>query len=215
VSGTLAAILGGTRLAFGAATHEGGLQLWLSDGTAVGTEKVSIWGGDGFGAVSIGKPFATGARAFFACDDGVTGNEPWLFDPAAGGFAFVLPYGHSCGGSTLPVASANGLPTLGNPGFAVTVSQALPLSLAVPVGSEGSTNIPLGSGCQLLLDFPLVLLAAAPIDALGDASTPLPIPSIPALIGSSLFFQWAVLDPLGPFLSTFSVSNGVQVQIGN
>jgi hypothetical protein len=42
---------------------------------------------------------------------------------------------------------------------------------------------------------------------------PLPLPNNSVFIGQSLFFQWAVLDPQGPFLGDFAVSGGLQVQI--
>ena len=52
------------------------------------------------------------------------------------------------------------------------------------------------------------------LDGAGAGSAPLPIPAVPTLVGSNLFFQWAVLDPAGPFLG-LALSGGLQIQIGN
>ena len=98
---------------------------------------------------------------------------------------------------------------------AITVANALPLSLAVPIGSERSNSISLGGGCRMLVDFPFVLLPTAFVDAAGNAATPMPVPNSPAYLGQSLFFQWAVLDPNGPFLGDFALSGGLQMRMGD
>lgn len=215
VADTLIATLGGTQLLFAASDLQNGLQLWLSDGTTNNTKPVTAFGGAGYGAVSISDFYSTGSRTFFAADDGVNGVEPWLFDPANGGVAFVLPYGTACAGTPgEPVIAAAGLPTVGNGGFAVTVQNALPATLAIPVAGSGQTNIPVGGGCRLLVDFPFTLLPTEFTDASGSAATAVPVPNNPSLVGANLFFQWAVLDGAGPFLDGFAVSGGLQVQVG-
>ena len=216
VEGTLTAALGGTQLLFAATDLDSGLQLWLSDGTTANTRKATSFGGAGYGAVKIENFFSTGTRTFFSANEGINGLEPWVYDTATAGLAFVLPYGTACTGTPgLPEIGANGLPTIDNAAFEVAVSNALPLSLAVPAGAVGPNNINLGGGCRLWLDFPYVLLPAAFVDATGNAVSPLPIPNNPNLVGYNLFFQWAVLDPAGPFLGDFALSGGLQVQLGN
>ena len=215
IEGTLVAALGGTQLQFAASDLQNGLQLWLSNGTAATTQQVTSFGAPGYGAVHLGEFFAGGARTFFACDDGINGVEPWVYDPNNSSVAFVLPYGSACAGTPgEPVIAASGLPTIGNQSFAVTVAQALPHSLAIPVGANAPNSIALGSGCWLLLDIPLVFLPSQTTDAAGNASVGFAVPNNPALVGSSLFFQWAVLDPLGPLFGDFAVSGGLQVQVG-
>jgi hypothetical protein len=41
------------------------------------------------------------------------------------------------------------------------------------------------------------------------------VPNDPLLLGGSVFFQWAVFTPGGPFLGDFSLSGGLHVQIGS
>jgi ELWxxDGT repeat protein len=216
VPGTLLSAIGGTQLHFAANDFASGLQLWLSNGTAATTQQVTAFGGPGFGAVVLRDLYSDGARTFFACDDGVSGVEPWVYDPSSSSVSFVLPYGSACAGTAGdPQIGAVGLPTIGNGSFALTVAQALPQSLALPFGSEGASNLSLGGGCRLLLDVPLVPFSALATDAAGTATFALPIPNDPTLVGRSLFFQWAVLDPLGPVLGDFSASGGLQAQIGS
>jgi hypothetical protein len=124
---------------------------------AASTQQVTTFGGQGYGAVSLRALFSDSARTFFACDDGINGIEPWVYDPVTSSVAFVLPYGTACAGTAgEPVIGASGLPTIGNQSFAITVAQALSQSLAIPVGSLGASNIALGGGCRLLIDIPFV-----------------------------------------------------------
>ena len=216
VPGTLLSAIGDTQLHFAANNLSDGLQLWLSNGTAASTQQVTSFGGQGFGAVLLSDLYSDGARTFFACDDGVSGVEPWVYDPSNSSVSFVLPYGSPCAGSNGdPQIGAVGLPTVGNASFALTVSQAQPQSLALPFGSEGASNIPVGGGCRLLLDLPLVPLTTLTTGAAGGATFPLPIPNDPNLVGLSLFFQWGVLDPQGAALNGFSATGGLQAQVGN
>jgi ELWxxDGT repeat protein len=214
LAGTVTAALGGTQVLFGAVDLANGLQLWLSDGTAANTRKVSNFGGGGVGAVSLSQFFSLGSKTYFACDDGINGIEQWVYDPSGAGVAFVLPYGLGCAGSNgVPGNGAAGLPTLGNAAFANTIAQGLPNSAAVQFWSGGSSNIALGL-CRALLDFPIGSGATVFLDGAGAGSAAVPIPAVPTLVGSNLFFQWAVLDPAGPFLG-LALSGGLQIQIGS
>jgi ELWxxDGT repeat protein len=206
-------VLGGSQLLFGASDVLHGLQLWRSDGTATGTTQLSHIGGDR-GAVSFAEFFAAGTRVFFAADDGVNGLEPWVYDPVSGGLAFAVPYGTGCLGALgAPRSGAQGLPTVGNTAFALTVDRALPNAPAFLELSVASTNIAIGA-CRLLLTLPLIDAAARFTDGAGVASAVLPIPASSYLAGLNLFFQWAVVDAGGGLFGVLALSNGMQVQIG-
>ena len=133
----------------------------------------------------------------------------------AGVVPFVLPYGHGCIGSNgVPQLAATGTPTLGNAAFTFTLSSAMPNTIAVFVGSLGSTNLDFGS-CDLFVDLPIVILGGPITDAVGAAVQPFPIPNDPTWLGDNLFFQFAVLDPVGSVLGLFVTSNALQVQVGS
>lgn len=217
VPGTLVSVFGGTQLLFGACQHANGLQLWLSDGTASGTHQVSDFGtaGEGVGVAGMRDFFATGARMFFACDDGTNGYEPWVYDPIGGPVAFSVTYGPSCTGSNgQPQIGALGVPQLGNAAFAITCAQAMPNSITVLAASLGSTNI-LFDGCRVLVDLPITIWSNPLTDATGHAVGPFPIPNDPTMLGDNLYFQYAVLDPIGTVLGLFTLSNGLQIQLGS
>ena len=87
--------------------------------------------------------------------------------------------------------------------------------LALPAASLAANSIPLPSGCRLLIDLPVVVQPPVFTDALGSASSPLSLPSSISLVGVSVYYQWAVLEPgVGPFLGDFALSHGLQVQLG-
>ncbi|MCB9879297.1 MAG: hypothetical protein H6835_17005 [Planctomycetes bacterium] len=213
VSGTLVPVLGGTQVMFAASDLQNGMRLWQSDGVA--TNMLEGFSGEGYGAASVGSFTTIGGITWFACDDGVNGNEPWTYDPATGVLAFVLPYGSPCTGTPGgPTIGANGQPTIGNAGFAVTVANAPPSTLAVLVGSALSGSAPLGAGCEVLIGFPYAMYPAAFVDAAGSAATAVPVPNSPIYVGASLFFQWAVLDAAGPLFGHFDLSAGLQMHMG-
>ncbi|MBL8737937.1 MAG: hypothetical protein JNL12_16000 [Planctomycetes bacterium] len=215
VPGTLAPALGGTQVVFGGNDREHGLQLWLSDGSAANTRRLTDWGSGRRGAVHVAALAEIATATWLAADDGAVGREPWRYDAAASPLAWVLPYGAACNGSNgKPRIGSLGLPTIGNAGFAVTLAQALPNSFAWSVVSYGSGGLAIGGGCFQLLADPLIPLVLLPTDGSGQSALPLAIPNTPSLAGSDLFFQWAVLDPLGAFLDGYSVSNALQTRLG-
>ena len=215
--GTLVPALGSTQLLFAAADYDHGLQLWLSDGTPANTRQITNFGGSGYGAVLLDDFTPIGARVFFAADGGTDGLEPWVYDAATGGIAYVLPYGLGCSsvGTSPPTLSTNSLPTLGNSTFEVTMASSLPLALALPAASLAANSIPLPNGCRLLIDLPVTVQPPVFTDALGDASSALPLPNSVSFVGASVYYQWAVLEPgVGPFLDDFALSHGLQIQVG-
>jgi ELWxxDGT repeat protein len=217
IEGTLTPMLGGSQLLFAASDLHHGLQLWRSDGTAANTVPVTSFGGTGFGAGFVGELLASGTFAVFGCDEGVTGIEPWVLDAEQEDLPFVLPFGDGCAtpGTATPKIGALGMPTLANPSFAVTVERAPAGTIAVPAGANLPAQLPLANGCTIWIAPPPILLSASFTNASGRAMTPVPVPNDPLLLGGSVFFQWAVFTPGGPFLGDFSLSGGLHVQIGS
>jgi len=163
----------------------------------------------------MGNFFATGTRVFFACDDGISGREPWVYDPSTAGVAFVLPYGKACNGSSgAPSIGAIGLPSLGNASFAITLANALPQAFVFQTISFAPGNIQFSSSCRQLVAYPVILGATLFTDANGFASVPFAIPNAPAYLGLNLFYQWAIVDPAGGIFGTFAASNALQVVLG-
>ena len=216
IADTLTATFGGTEVMFVANDLQRGLQLWRSNGSAVQTQPVTNFGAARVGAARIENLYSIGARTFFACDDGDTGLEPWVYDAELGAIPFVMPYGTPCAGpgQNVPTIGSNSWPSLGNGGFAITLSNAPPLTIAVPASSVGPNDLLFGNSCKLWLDVPIIVLGTQFVDVAGNAGSPLPVPADPNLIGSSLFFQWAVYDPGGPFLGDFTLTGGLQMQMG-
>jgi hypothetical protein len=97
----------------------------------------------------------------------------------------------------------------------VTVASGVPSTLAIPAASEASNSFWLSNNCRLLVDIPYVLQPVVLTDANGDAASPLPIPTSSGLIGYSLFYQWGGFEPGGgPLFGDFSLSGGLQLQLG-
>ena len=213
IAGTLQPAFGGTQLVFGGHDTRRGTQLWISDGTATGTRRLTAFGGPGRGAVALGEVFTTEARVFFAADDGSTGMESWVFDVATSNTAFHLVYGTACSGTAgLAGIGTAGLPQLGNATFAVTLARALPNTFAFEVYGFTRTALPVGP-CTLLVGSPTVGTVVV-TDAAGTASATHAIPNQPALLGSDLFLQWGIVDPLGPALGFLALSDGLQLHLG-
>ena len=106
------------------------------------------------------------------------------------------------------------LPVLGNAGFSIALSQALPNSAAVLLLTTAPSPLPIGGGCTLYLG-PAFLGAAVATDGNGNGTVPLGIPNDPVLLGGSLAFQWGVLDAGGAYLGQLSFSAGLDVLIGD
>jgi hypothetical protein len=132
--------------------------------------------------------------------------------PAA---AVATTYGAGCPGTAqlVPAIVAIGLPQLGNAGFALGVSNGPSSSAAVLAWSDHSANVPV-SGCDVLLGGSFVTQPLIALDALGAGATPFALPNAPALDGLTIYFQYLVLDPNGPFLGFSTLSNGLAAQLG-
>jgi ELWxxDGT repeat protein len=77
-----------------------GNQLWVTDGTAAGTHRVTDIAPGAAGA-AIGPLVAVGKRVFFADDDGVHGRELWTSDGTTAGTRMVADIAPGAG-SSLP-----------------------------------------------------------------------------------------------------------------
>lgn len=87
----------GDRLVFGAMTPSNGRELWISDGTAIGTTLLLDVAPGAPSGLSVGyeafawtRWHATGSRVFFAADDGVHGSELWATDGTPAGTSLVV-----------------------------------------------------------------------------------------------------------------------------
>ena len=131
-------------------------------------------------------------------------------------FRFVegatVNYGAGCrgAGSFLPVAATTGgLPLPGNRQWAHTLSKAssnAPALLLLGTSKDSYLGVPLplnlqfagAGGCQLLTDIgamvPVTTIGGGP--GTGSATVGTPIPAVTVFIGTPLFAQWWVFDPL-------------------
>ena len=216
LSGTLRARASANGVVFAGSDGDDGLQIWVSNGTAVGTTqvgKIGPWAGSG--AVDMGEFVDAGGDTWFWCDDGITGKEPWRIT-IAGVVAAVTTFGIGCGGAgnLVPAIGAVGVPQLGNAGFAIRVQNGLPTSLGVVVIGAAPTLLQIGT-CRVLVAPPWTTLPPVFLDAAGAGAAPLPVPATPTLAGVSLHGQYLVLDPAGQFLSFASLSNALTMLLGN
>jgi ELWxxDGT repeat protein len=204
----------GARVVFAADDGASGSEVWASDGSVLGTWRVSdIRPGSGGAAP---RDFATsGLRLFLAADDGATGSEPWHLPLAALGASLAHPFGRGCPGTLglVPAIGASGLPAAGNLAFALTLRRARAASFAAAHLGAQRIDLPVGGGCSLytlpLLSVPL------PTDGSGNANLPLPIPTGRGLGGLHLVFQFVVADPQGAFVNLATASDGLDVLVGN
>ena len=112
---------------------------------------------------------------------------------------FGSPYGNT--GIFSPLLGS-GLPTPGNAAFAISLG-GIPANTPALLALSFATN-PVGGASPILVDLlpaNLVLplsMGLTQTNALGVASIALPIPANPALLGSVVFGQWGLSDPLLP-----------------
>ena len=144
----------------------------------------------------------------------------------AGQPPFVSKFGEGCGGLSI---DSSGSAAVGSTDFSVelngaapfqavvlSVGSALPVSLT-RVSSDGSVASTLApaAGCEVLVMPNVAHATLAGAD--GTARLRMPLGNNPALVGTSVFFQWAsIQSELGVQLSGFSsnLSNGLSVVVG-
>lgn len=129
--------------------------------------------------------------------------------------ATVVSTGPGCGTPT-PTLSAIGLPTLGNPAFALTTATA-PNATVFLFASFGLANVTLAPGCTLYLDSATLeaYAFAALANGLGVSTFAAPVPSNPALHGLAVYWQAAEYVAGGPVFGSFAITNGLVTVLGN
>lgn len=111
-----------------------------------------------------------------------------------------------------------GIATPGNASFHLSVKNAPPAALAVLGVSLGRLAAPDPLGILLDLSPPNLLLPQGTLgatftDATGSASFPLPLPNDPALSCTTIYAQWAVLDPQATTAPGLALNQGATVII--
>ena len=126
--------------------------------------------------------------------------------------------GSGCQSAPGVIASTQGLPTLGNSGFALTVSGAQAFSYAATLAQFNAAGVtPTVTqllGCGHIFDLSQdVMQINSFTNGVGSAINYLPIPNSPAFLAMELRTQWAVIDGVGP-ISGVTLSNGQVIRIG-
>ena len=101
----------GGRAVFAADDGVTGKELWVSDGTAAGTFRLTDFNGSGDSMVmTFGKDIRRiNGRAFFVLDDGVAGREPWVTDGTIAGTQMLVDLaGGSAPSYPIPLTVWNG-----------------------------------------------------------------------------------------------------------
>lgn len=185
-------------------------QLWVSDGTKLGTQPL------------VKQPNFTNPRPLslsggllhFAAFDPIHGREPWAWFPGAHG----LPRGQGCGGTLLQTPSlAIQDPVLGN-SIAAKIQAGPPKGLGLLLlGTPGKTPTALPQTtqlpCRLFLDLSKFWLPLPPFltNAKGTWSQSFQLPSNPRLSGITVLLQ-GLFPQKG---NTFQVTNAYEITLGN
>jgi ELWxxDGT repeat protein len=215
-SGTLRARPSVGDVVFAASDGNDGLQLFVSDGTAAGTRqlgKIGPWAGSGAAQIEMFQEDAP--LTWFACDDGLSGLEPWTVR-SNGTIGSVSTFGVGCPGTggRAPVISAQGRPQLGSSTFGFHLLNGAATSLALLNLSTSAIDVPL-SGCRLYVGPLFTSLPGVPTSATGSAFVPLPIPNIASYAGVTLYGQWLVIDGNGALFGLATLSNALAALLGN
>lgn len=148
--------------------------------------------------------------AFFTVQD-QGAIQPVFMQDFAFENARSLYYGTGCIGNMRAVNSGVGdRPHAGSEFFAVALENGLP---NVPTGlfvSEAAASLPVGNGCELLLDpAHFFLLASGTSDAIGQMNVSIPLPT-EAFARGDVYWQWIQFDPS---TGTLLGSNGLLTEI--
>ncbi|MCA8966762.1 MAG: hypothetical protein KDC48_17910, partial [Planctomycetes bacterium] len=155
------------------------------------------WGEVGFNAVGFPYPYGMLLKHDF---------DLYSLSTSEAG---SVDYGTACTASA-PRLVTNGWPRLPTPDLRVEVLGGPASSLIALLGATQAASVPI-QGCALLVD-PSGAVVLMPTNQAGFASTPLPIPGAPTLLGLDLFFQAACLDPTAP--AGFTTSRGRRLTLG-
>jgi sugar lactone lactonase YvrE len=135
-----------------------------------------------------------------------------------GSTSLAQTFGAGCGsGTALPEIGfvPGNLPTLGNPGFVVTLAGANPSAQAWFLWSSGVVpgGLPLGP-CALYLEQPLAFVGPLQANGSGGLGLTFAVANEPALAGIDLYSQWMVTGNPGAY-NGVDLSNGLHIRIGN
>ncbi len=190
-----------------------GVEMWVSDGTAAGTARVTDSAtGSGNGQYSYHAPVLSNGRLLFAAHESHTGGELWQVEVGA----VAQPVGSGCAATTLPPSLAADDPILGA-AFGVRLQHAganQPGLLIVGAPSPGFRHTHLWAGCTAYFDLTTPTAQVFTTDQAGRFSlAPITIPNVAGLQGARLMLQGAtarnVASPIG-----IDLSNGVLLVAG-
>lgn len=186
-----------------------GREPWRSDGLPVGTTRLLDLN-PGRASSSRREFTLSGGLLFFTAVDGNSGLELWAMPT----FPAVFAYGHGCPGTggVVPLIAAAAPARLGTL-LQLELTQSLPGTIALLSLGLAGLDLPLGSGCTVLVD--AVFTDAAGTSPSGTLQLATTIPNNPTLIGVSVFAQYAVLDPNGAFANFLALTSGLQALVGN
>ena len=129
--------------------------------------------------------------------------------------AAATAYGSGCGAAGATIATTLtpfGMPVTGNAAFELDVRAAATQSPVLIAFGASQTQIPLGAGCDLLLQGSFGALFGL-TDAQGLWHLPLPMPANLALRGYPFVAQAAVTDASAPL--GFALTQGLQLVVGD
>lgn len=184
-----------------------GAELWVSDGTHGGTQRLTD--------IAAGPPSSQPLQVtrladtlLFGADDGASGRELWSLPLVDTGAWVAETIGGGCPGSgdVVPTVTTSGAAADGE-AFSVGLADALPSS---PAYLAASTSVDTLATCALVPSAPLLVLLAT------DASGEITVPFVPdaSFVGLRVVLQWATLDPAGGFVDKASLSPALEVVFG-
>ncbi len=125
-------------------------------------------------------------------------------------------YGFGCPGTAgrSPTIGAGGNPgvaLVGNSNFTIELGDTPPSAPAAFLlsGAPSPALFP----CGLHIG-PILFSVGVPTSPAGEFTLPLPVPNNPNLVGATFYNQWAVVDPVGPFLNFLTLTQGLKVRVG-
>lgn len=208
MSGTAFAPPGAATALF-AAYDLAGEELWRTDGTVAGTvPHADLYAGAG--SSHPGGFCDAGGTLYFRADDGLRGSELWSLVA----MPTVLPYGLGCPGTggLVPTITVTAPARLGS-SLQIELAAALPNSFALhSLGLQG-LELPIGGGCSALtVSLVNNTLLTGPAGVVGTQTA---IPNSLAIVGVSVYSQFAVLDAAGAFGNLLSLSAAVAARVGH
>ncbi len=215
VAGQPAVLGNNARVLF--AGHDGvhGLEPWITDGTAAGTQMLADLraGSAGSAPAQFG---VAGRRAYFSAIDGVAGREPFSLALASVGAGYVRAVGAGCAGSNgrVPTFTGSGVTAIGTL-LNLGMVNARPNAVACTLIGPGPLLVPAGGGCMVYVPMQSVLAFPMLVNAAGQGVVLLLVPKDPALIGLFVHAQTFVSDPGAAWQGAVAFTNALQILLGS